>query len=1072
MKSKTFYLNRIILVAIVYFVTGRLGLNLAIPPGYATIVWLPSGIALAAVLVYGYRVLPGVWLGSFMTNVLTSFSMDAILGSVTLPAVIGLGASVQAFAGAYLVKRYIGYPNSLANEKDVIKFFLIIGPISCMVNSLIGPSSMLLLGLISVPNFPFTWWNWWVGDSIGGMIVTPIILIFKGEPQNVWRKKKTTVALPVAITFILVVLLFIYVKHQEDKHIRQDFEDKSNIILSSIQRNFDVYRDTLKAIEHLFATVKHIGRNDFHNFITGLIGKHEGIQALEWIPRVPDNDRIKYESLARQDGFSGFQIMDKDSNGKRIRSQNREEYFPVYFIEPYEGNEMALGFNIASDPTRYESLVKARDIAQAVTTAPIALVQEKQGQPGFLIFAPVYMAGLPNDTVVERQRNLKGFVLGVFRVSDLVEWSLRNLRIDDIEFKIYDNDATKTPFYSYKTSALGTGSGNDTGIYKRSELMLPGRAWNILFSPTMKYIERVRSFQAWALLAGSMLFIGLLNSFLFVLAGRNERVSQLVEERSEELRKTSKSLKESEERFRNLFESAPDAILIADMDTGFIVNANHKASVLFMRPCDELVGTHQLNLHNLIKEDFSIHMFEEYVELTRQGIDTHPIELTILHSENVEVPVEITAQGIVINGKQYIMGIFRNVTERKRIEIKLEEVRRQLQSIINSTTAVIFLKDTQGRYMLINSHYEVLFHITKEAIIGKTDYDIFPKDAADSFRANDIEVMKKNTALNFEEIVPHEDGIHTYISIKFPLVDIKGQIYAVCGIATDITERKRIEEDLNRKTTQLESLTRELERMVYDEINIRNQKEQLLIQQSKMAAMGEMIGMIAHQWRQPLNALSASIFDIKDAYEYGELDKKYIDDIIQISKERISFMIRTINDFAKFLLPSKEKTLFNVKDIIDDMLYMFGGLYKKNNIEIDIETLGEESALISMGYPNELKQVILNLLNNARDAVLNRRGKEKQGIVGCIKIIVSKSDDNIIVSIRDNGGGIPEHIIDKIFEPYFTTKEKAGGTGIGLYMSKIIVETNMGGTLTVRNVDEGAEFMIRLQYQGAIGEDI
>ncbi len=255
----------------------------------------------------------------------------------------------------------------------------------------------------------------------------------------------------------------------------------------------------------------------------------------------------------------------------------------------------------------------------------------------------------------------------------------------------------------------------------------------------------------------------------------------------------------------------------------------------------------------------------------------------------------------------FLYLVYRYVIYRKELERALTESRNQLQAIIDNTIAVIFQKDLQGRYMLINSRYETLFHISKDAVIGKTDHDIFPKEAADSFRANDIEVMEKNVPLSFEEIVPHEDGIHIYISIKFPLFDTQGQIYAVCGIATDITERKGMEETLNSKTTQLQSLTKELERMVADEMNIRLQKEQLLIQQSKMAAMGEMIGMIAHQWKQPLNALSINVFDIKDAYRYGELDEEYINNMVKTSREQITFMIRTIDDFKNFLLPDREK---------------------------------------------------------------------------------------------------------------------------------------------------------------------
>ncbi|MBF0466036.1 MAG: PAS domain-containing protein [Nitrospirae bacterium] len=413
----------------------------------------------------------------------------------------------------------------------------------------------------------------------------------------------------------------------------------------------------------------------------------------------------------------------------------------------------------------------------------------------------------------------------------------------------------------------------------------------------------------------------------------------------------------------------------------------------------------------------------------------------------------------------FLYFVHRYIIYSKKIENALTESHNQLQEIIDNTIAVIFLKDVQGRYILINSRYEMLFHITKDAVIGKTDYDIFPKEAADSFRANDSEVIEKNMPLSFEEIVPHEDGIHIYISIKFPLYDVGGKIYAVCGIATDITRRKRMEDDLNTKTEQLQSMAKELEKMVADEIKLRHQKEQLLVQQSKMATMGEMISMITHQWKQPLNALSINIFDIKDAFEFGELNNEYIDKMVKTSKEQINFMAKTIDGFRNFLLPNKEKTTFNILDTINDLLYMFGNLYRKDNIEISTEVLCAESNLIFTGYSNELMQVVLNILNNAKDAILSRRKKDSPDFKGQIKIVISESGGNGVVSITDNGGGISEETINKIYEPYFSTKKQEGGTGLGLYMSKTIVETNMGGTLSVRNINGGAEFLISLNIK-------
>ncbi len=259
---------------------------------------------------------------------------------------------------------------------------------------------------------------------------------------------------------------------------------------------------------------------------------------------------------------------------------------------------------------------------------------------------------------------------------------------------------------------------------------------------------------------------------------------------------------------------------------------------------------------------------------------------------------------------------------------------------------------------------------------------------------------------------------------------------------------------------KLKELNSGLEKRIADEIEKTRQKEQLLIQQSKMAAMGEMIGLISHQWKQPLQVLSIVIIDLKDAYISGELNREYVDTIVVSLSDQINFMAKTIDDFTNFLKPSKTKITFNVTSAIEELVSMFIRIFNKNTIEVNIKTK-QDGILLTDGYPNEFKQVVLNILNNAKDAIIAKR-KITHDIKGQITIEINSDDRaNIMISIRDNGGGIAENVIDKIFDPYFTTKDKEG-TGIGLYMSKAIIETSMCGSLTVRNIDDGAEFLIRL----------
>ncbi len=235
-----------------------------------------------------------------------------------------------------------------------------------------------------------------------------------------------------------------------------------------------------------------------------------------------------------------------------------------------------------------------------------------------------------------------------------------------------------------------------------------------------------------------------------------------------------------------------------------------------------------------------------------------------------------------------------------------------------------------------------------------------------------------------------------------------------------------------------------------EEALIKNIKQQqILQQQSKMAQMGEMIGAIAHQWRQPLNELGLSIQNLKYDYKFGKVDEKFITEFIEYNRKTIMFMSETIDDFRGFFRVEKDKKNFNIKEITESVVSMISAQFKNYQITVTIE--GDE--FIYNGLQSEYKQVILNIINNAKDALIEKKINNPN-----IKITLKKKT----IIIKDNAGGIPNDIIDRVFEPYFTTKEQGKGTGMGLYMSKMIIEDNMGGSLSVENDNNGAVFRIKL----------
>jgi len=233
----------------------------------------------------------------------------------------------------------------------------------------------------------------------------------------------------------------------------------------------------------------------------------------------------------------------------------------------------------------------------------------------------------------------------------------------------------------------------------------------------------------------------------------------------------------------------------------------------------------------------------------------------------------------------------------------------------------------------------------------------------------------------------------------------------------------------------------------------KNKEQQLfMLQQNRLAQMGELIGMIAHQWRQPLNNLSLINQVVIAKYQADKLDDDVMGYFKENSKKQIDLMSNTIDDFRNFFKNEDEKQDFSLSEVISNAIKMTEPIFKKNQVSVLFD---DKKEYMAFGLSNSLIQVILNIINNAKDALIENEIEDKK-----IYIDIVEDEDGIIINIKDNAGGIDESIIDKIFDPYFSTKQSKNGTGLGLYMSMMILEEQMQWKLKVYNTDNGANFQI------------
>lgn len=351
--------------------------------------------------------------------------------------------------------------------------------------------------------------------------------------------------------------------------------------------------------------------------------------------------------------------------------------------------------------------------------------------------------------------------------------------------------------------------------------------------------------------------------------------------------------------------------------------------------------------------------------------------------------------------------------------------KQKLSTIIEFIPDLLWIKDINGVYILCNKRFEDFFGFPQKEIIGKTDYDFVPRELADFFREHDKSAMNSDIPFtNEEEIQFASDGHKEYLqTTKLSIRDLNGNIMGVLGLGRDITTLKETEE--------------------------------LMIVQSRHAAMGEMISMIAHQWRQPISAIAMGANNILADIELELLNEKVLNETANDILNKTKELSKTIDDFRNFFRPQKDKEVVSIEDIFSNTFEVVGKSLEHHSVNV-IKEFDYHDKITT--YSRELMQVLINILKNAKEALTEHTKEQREITIS----VVEGASKKISIKICNNGGTIPKDIIDKVFDPYFSTKDEKQGTGLGLYISKTIVEKHLKGTIKVKNIEDGVCFTINL----------
>ncbi len=527
-------------------------------------------------------------------------------------------------------------------------------------------------------------------------------------------------------------------------------------------------------------------------------------------------------------------------------------------------------------------------------------------------------------------------------------------------------------------------------------------------------------------------------------------LEELVRERTAKLRESEGAYKQKADELRIVADYASDWEYWMG-DEGRFIYISPSCEEITGYPAEAFYADPKLMMKILHPEDKTWY-WQHSFDVIRNKNCCAKKELRIINKDGIIRYIEHSCRTVIGDDGVWLgqRGSNRDITERKKAQEMMRQSEEQFQKLFNVNPIPLGFVEQDGTIKYLNSRFFQTFGYSHEEIPTVEDWwrlaypnPLYREWVVQTWNAAIQKAVDENV-----DIEPIEYEV-TCKNGKTKIVEISGIVTGNNFLATffDVTERKEAQEILKRSNELLEKL-------VKDELEKSREKDYMLIKQSRLAAMGEMISNIAHQWRQPLNALGLLVQGIREAWRYGELNDEYVDNAVKLSLEQIHYMSQTIDDFRSFFKPDKEKTTFSLLDVAHRAEHLLLAGLTVIGVKLRINIVQELSVT---GYENELAQVFLNIIKNSKDAIV-----EKGVLNPTIEISAQENEHEIVITIKDNGGGIDEAIIDKIFEPYFTTKEQGKGTGIGLYMTKTIIEQNMGGKITARNEDGGAVFEIRL----------
>jgi len=987
-------------VLVAYIVLGRLGLLLAIPPGYATAIFPAAGVALASVLILGPACLPAIFFGSFFLNLLVGYEVGSNLSSMTpylLAIAIGFGSTLQADLARRLIARILPLPMKLLSARELLLFFAVAGPLACLVGASVGVTALWSASLVSSSNFFLSWLNWWVGDAIGAMVVAPMILILFSEPRNLWSRRVKTVFIPTAVALGLVAFFFASSARWEEQRVFQNFNSITDVITDDILKRTRSSVEVLNSIKTIYAVNGVLSKSQFEKMAQVYQVKYPNLLSLSWAPREVSNSNL---------------------------------HFRIFYFWPSQNNHYR-GFDLYSEPQRRTTIDKALARNAPTFTGAVSLLNDhEKTNSGIILLTPVFLK-FP-------QSEAAGVLAAGFKMENFFTSEFLKSFEGQYHLRILDQESVQ-PIYSVNNDLLSSKRAQSSLIDLRfqinREIEVAGKTFVLDFQPTSEWLAKTITWSSYAALLGGLFFCVLLLALLLSISGSATNAEELVKKRTADLNKSKERLENQNRQVDDLYTRLKTFLSVAPAG---IYEADPAGRCVFVN--DEWVQITGISRESAAKEGWSSAIHPEdrdmvFKEWSAAVLERRAFSLEFRFRRPDGSECWVTSRAIArLNEDQEIegyAGAFFEIQRLKQAEANLRALNQVFENAVEGISRI----DSEGRYIFVNSAFANTCGYQSEDLVGSHwTQTVLPEDLPKAQKAYEDLLVHGKSETELRGV--RQDGSPFDKEVVMIAEYSRGnEMVGHHCFMRDISSRKQIENEF--------ILAKELA-------------------EAGSRAKSEFLATVSHEIRTPLNGI-VGFLDLLSETQLTSRQAHFAGSAKQ-SSELLLNIINDILDVSKIEAGKLELEVidFSLGPMLDSFRSLFAEQARIKRLSFKIQNNCPQIIFLK-GDMARLHQVLINLISNAIKFTQEGAVHLNVICLSEIKDSVRMRFEIVDTGLGIPESAL-ERIFEAFTQVDSSMTRRFGGTGLGLNICKKLVDLMGGKLGVKSSLSQGSTFWVELDF--------